>query len=1037
MLNIKQYFGEGGMNSDHAPKLLPEFDYLTSYNVRSGSSDDNKKGAVESIRGTSLVNYSLPAGNNQVVGSYEDREDNAIYYFLYNSNSNHNILRFNGSDSTVDQILESSILDLTSTALITSITKIGNLLLWVDRNGKQRELAVDRAILNHYDTAEDVAISLYKPAPSGQISLTVLESAPSGSTIDENLVYNKNFQFASRYLYKDGEYSLLGPITEVRYACRNTSPLTSYERGYALSQTVNQNERKSVDKVQFLYREGSTANWRLFHTSDTVFDEVAVSSIAPSVSFYGKHSSVAVSQDETNRVFESIPKTSDSIASFKNRVFANEKTTDFDIDSWINNVSLTLTKTAGTNLTDGSNRYRHFKQGTTKPFGLICEDIYGRRTGVLKTQEVDFDFYIDGETLPVYGGSELWPKAENLKSLNYSVSGSFPSWVDSVYIASPKSYTDYCQVPVNIFFYIQEDDTAGSPPAGRFVRDGKQFLDQKPTAETDYEKIYLQLPLSTPIEITEDYVVRFCAEFESGTRNQDVYSIESVEGDFIVLNQLFSDTPTWSSNHHVRVAEFYKHTNPGDIFYEIEKVSLQGYSGSVTGAIPGDTFREYSINGATAAFGGEYTKVWMFNNNSTNVPSGYTVADEMHMAYRIESPVRALSSEKSRFYATEDEMVISDHFSGYDYTKADWHYGHPNLEIENEQEFENPHIIRYSEEKVPDSNYNGLSNFPAANKFVIPRERGRVVKLVPADDVLLAIHPHAATSLYFGQDTLTTTDSNSIVVQGTNVINRERVLQGDYGTEFPESIAHNDGRVYWFDFDEAEPIRYSNNGLTPLGTLYNYKDWFRDKVAALTPYKSTIKIHGGYDPLHEEYHLAFPSPTGSIPAEVVVFSERKRKFVGVYQYSLEGYSKIGSKMVSFHGGALYLHNSGSTYNKWGTASAVNSKFRYEVNVNPSQVKEFQNIAIECSHKPYKVTISNEDGQSTELGTADLHLKNGVYYGMILRDQNTPYVTYPLFNGDRMVSQTVTVEIEFSETTELVTIYFVNMGYIPVSGHRKL
>lgn len=95
MAQIKATHTFQGMDKDTADRFMKPGMYRDALNVHIGSSEGDGMFSVENVKGNTLVSYILPAGTNQVIGSYEDIVNKCVYYFLCNS-STLNIQSTNG-----------------------------------------------------------------------------------------------------------------------------------------------------------------------------------------------------------------------------------------------------------------------------------------------------------------------------------------------------------------------------------------------------------------------------------------------------------------------------------------------------------------------------------------------------------------------------------------------------------------------------------------------------------------------------------------------------------------------------------------------------------------------------------------------------------------------------------------------------------------------------------------------------------------------------------------------------------------------------
>ncbi len=140
--------GGGRWNADGNKNLISQDDYRYSLNITRYA--DENYGVITNMKGSEKVSFTLPAGTNKVVGERYDLEDRVIYYLLYNSNSDHCILRYNYDTDNIEFILEDeSILNFQSIPmLIVDIIGSGDekMLFWTgDQINAPRKLNIARA----------------------------------------------------------------------------------------------------------------------------------------------------------------------------------------------------------------------------------------------------------------------------------------------------------------------------------------------------------------------------------------------------------------------------------------------------------------------------------------------------------------------------------------------------------------------------------------------------------------------------------------------------------------------------------------------------------------------------------------------------------------------------------------------------------------------------------------------------------------------------------------------------------------------------
>lgn len=127
----------GVMDKDTSDFFIGEGNYRDAVGIRNGYGA--RPGGFIIDRGNTEVEYTLPAGTNECVGAYEDKFCQTIIYMVWNSNSDHLILRYYPDKVSVDdpygvieKIAEGAALEFTG-ELITQIRLVDNqFLCWTD-----------------------------------------------------------------------------------------------------------------------------------------------------------------------------------------------------------------------------------------------------------------------------------------------------------------------------------------------------------------------------------------------------------------------------------------------------------------------------------------------------------------------------------------------------------------------------------------------------------------------------------------------------------------------------------------------------------------------------------------------------------------------------------------------------------------------------------------------------------------------------------------------------------------------------------------
>lgn len=387
-----------GINKDVSPAAIDNGGnriivnpILDALNVRYLTSDHSDGFVGENIKGnTQVTNSLLPSGTNKCIGSYEDKQNNLLIYFIWNSLGNHSIFKYNPLNDTVSLIIQKQELNFQDNPLylITGIGSVNNLLFFTDGYNPQRLINITR----NYDyigfTEADITLNKRQP-----ITPPILFSGTNGSTNGHyhyrtqssgaiiNSITDKNVQFSYRYVYLDDELSVLSPYSilsrsEVWPDLSNVSKSNIMVR-IPVSSTINQ----IVKKIEVLYRENNGGTWKVWRTitptnGPTYYD----------LNFNGTEFVAEVAESESNKVSESIPNYSKSLCIQKNRLFISDEESGFNDTS-----NLAISPIVTSVMANPMETY--FKSGSKYRVGIALWDSLGRSMGVIKSTEFNTPEY--------------------------------------------------------------------------------------------------------------------------------------------------------------------------------------------------------------------------------------------------------------------------------------------------------------------------------------------------------------------------------------------------------------------------------------------------------------------------------------------------------------------------------------------------------------------------------------------------------------------------------------------------------------------
>ena len=196
-------------------------------------------------------------------------------------------------------------------------------------------------------------------------------------------------------------------------------------------------------------------------------------------------------------------------------------------------------------------------------------------------------------------------------------------------------------------------------------------------------------------------------------------------------------------------------------------------------------------------------------------------------------------------------------------------------------------------------------------------------------------------------------------------------------------------------------------------------------------------------------------------AVTLAYNESIQAWSTQYSFVPENIQSVGTEMITFKSGELWLHNSNNTINNfYGTQ--YKSRIMSLTRNAPSLVKSFDSVSFETNQPPTfmhfrteskymdktsagepKATATYSDFiQSSDLTDEDLRQYEGHYVGPIMRNRLEPplssYNEQTYFNqgatGERLISNFLLFMLEFTQTDK-VKLRFANILFSPQTGNK--
>jgi len=257
-----------GLDKDSDLRYLQNA-YRDAFNVRITDYAGGNSLTITNVKGNTEKTYTLPTGHNYVIGSYDDKLNKNVYYFVYNSEDSHSILKYDYTNDVVEKVLQGD-LEFSLAYFIDSVALLDNrFLIYTDDNTEPRWVDLDN--LSKYSDPV-VVPSLLDIAKPPQETPCYANYTTNTEKKYNNLI-GKIWQFRTVYVYKDGTRSAFSTISKAPI------PSIDSQAPFVENQDVSLNNEivvtiprpdGDVDRVEF-YAQGvsddseKTTNWYLWN----------------------------------------------------------------------------------------------------------------------------------------------------------------------------------------------------------------------------------------------------------------------------------------------------------------------------------------------------------------------------------------------------------------------------------------------------------------------------------------------------------------------------------------------------------------------------------------------------------------------------------------------------------------------------------------------------------------------------------------------------------------------------------------------------
>lgn len=352
--------------------------------------------------------------------------------------------------------------------------------------------------------------------------------------------------------------------------------------------------------------------------------------------------------------------------------------------------------------------------------------------------------------------------------------------------------------------------------------------------------------------------------------------------------------------------------------------------------------------------------------------------------------------------------------------------GRPNVIDVNARRAYYSTLVRFGQPYQPNTNTNNLNRFYYDDFDQYDYTYGDIMRFKIRDRFMRVFQKLKVGMVPLYQQMVKNLDSENLVISD-KLLNPVQYYQGDVGIgNNPESLASFNYADFFTSNIKGAICRASQDGVEFISATNKVNSWANAQVGDI----DGRTMIGAFDQRLGNYILALgPSVTNN---EVTIVYDQE---IGNFETFLTLYPEmmvtIGTTLISFRDGVVYVHNN-APYNTWYGAPTADSSITPVFNENPYQKKTFlavSEISSTLWDIPNMETDLNSYGttkQTTNIVDSDFAQLEGSYEATILRDINSQG---GILGGDTMKGKYIIPTFRKISPSTLVVLNIVSLKYI--------
>lgn len=351
---------------------------------------------------------------------------------------------------------------------------------------------------------------------------------------------------------------------------------------------------------------------------------------------------------------------------------------------------------------------------------------------------------------------------------------------------------------------------------------------------------------------------------------------------------------------------------------------------------------------------------------------------------------------------------------------------------ENAKQSYYPTLIRFGLQKEAGTDVNNSNRFSASNMDEYDRGKGDIIRFKVRGSQMKVFQKRGCGVVGILQNMLFNADGSGNLTQTNEIVNKINYYQGDYGIgNLATSLTSSSNADYFVDPIRGYQVRLSADGMTPISALYKAQYYI---TSLATKYAKEItgtlagkaKVLGVYDYNEEEYVSVFQGYSGQ-PNTTLGFNEYRNSYTTFYDYAPEWVASAEGNVISFKNGQLYVHDSTTYCNYYGTQNKPSVTLVFN---DAENVKKRYNTMTLLANKVWTPDtngdITTNLGQSSSLQSTDFLLKDDKWHVSFKRDASS---TGGLYNGNVLKGGWAQIKLKPVNGNEFVNLYYIELSIL--------